>query len=113
MKTIELKWIWGTSYLIFLTEGTGSIEVQIDPRFEDAWICDLAVHPDDRCKGYGKQLVKAAVEKIREEGISYGSMKVEKDKRWLIDWYKDQGFVELKEEEQTEEDYVFLRIKIN
>lgn len=59
-----------------------------------AIIWHIAVHPDHQRRGTGNELLKAAIDIVKEKNIR----RIEaytRDDQWVNNWYKKNGFIEL------------------
>ncbi|MFS0560771.1 GNAT family N-acetyltransferase [Terribacillus sp. 179-K 1B1 HS] len=52
---------------------------------------NIAVHPDHQRKGVAAMLLKKAVEKLQQYGITYLEAWT-RDDDWICNWYKKEGF---------------------
>lgn len=59
---------------------------------DEAHITNIAVHPEYRGKGYGKRIVKALIDRAREEGIFKITLEVRKSNEAALNLYKKYGF---------------------
>lgn len=106
-------WCWGKSKTITLSDGKGSVEIQYCNGGNCAYICNLAVVPRIRGNGVGKELLQAAEMDVRSNGWTWARLKVEKDKERLINWYRKQGWDEIRYNSDEgvgsdDEDYIHL-----
>jgi len=62
------------------------------------WLYYLAVLPEYQKKGYGKKLVKKAVNELRKLGCLKVNLQVRTDNTSIVNFYKHLGF---KEEERV------------
>ncbi|OWR32685.1 GNAT family N-acetyltransferase [Saccharibacillus sp. O23] len=77
--------------LIDLELDTQPSEVCSNPDMRGAMIWHLAVHPDYRRQGIGRELLFEAMEKARVAGMQYLEAWT-RDDRWVRDWYDKMGF---------------------
>lgn len=107
------EWNWGKSKTITLSDGKGSVCINYSTGGNCAYICDLAVVPRLRGNGVGKELLQAAESDVRSNGFPFARLKVEKDKEHLINWYRKQGWDEIRYNSDEgvgsdDEDYIHL-----
>jgi len=58
------------------------------------WINYLAVHPDHRRKGYGKEIMYAVEERLKGKGCSKINLQVRSTNIKVISFYKSIGFLD-------------------
>lgn len=91
IKTVKERWWWGWSEHLIAPGGT--MEIQYDDDFPGwGWLCGLVVVKEERKKGIGRALMEKAEELIRESGKTVMRLGIEKDRLWIIEWYKRLGF---------------------
>ena len=67
--------------------------MQLEKKDENVYILEkLAVLPENRHRGYGKELIEFAVWKVRKSGGSKISIGIIEENRRLKEWYKANGF---------------------
>jgi ribosomal protein S18 acetylase RimI-like enzyme len=73
----------------------GFVAVEKSPKEEGTYYIEkVAVHPDRRHQGVGRELMDFAARRIRELGGKRISIALIDANTRLKDWYRDQGFVE-------------------
>lgn len=77
--------------LIDLELDTQPTEVCSNPELRGAMIWHLAIHPDYRRQGIGRELFFEAMERARAAGMQYLEAWT-RDDRWVRDWYDKMGF---------------------
>ena len=86
-------WVWGTSVDIIRDNGTAYICVKFDKEYPDvAYLCALSVYEPVRRLGLGKIMMAYALLIAQRNDKSWARLYVEKDKEWLVQWYKSLGF---------------------
>lgn len=87
------KWYWGESVIIVRNDGFGLVTVQFDSSRPDlAFITGLSVFENERRKGIGKELICSCFELIDSKKKTKIELTVEKNIKWLYDWYISLGF---------------------
>ena len=93
-------WWWGETVEIILLSGQGIIEVQLVKSTPNiAYLSGLSVLPECRRQQLGKQLIEYATNIAIDKRKKFLQLSVEKNKEWLINWYKRLGFEIWSEEE--------------
>lgn len=59
---------------------------------DEIHILNIAVHPDERNKGYGKQCVSIIIEKAKSDSVRYITLEVRPSNLMAIALYKKFGF---------------------
>jgi len=96
------SWWWGKTCTIVLEGGVGIIELQFDKTSPNtAFLSGLSVLPDSRNKGLGTTLLAMAAEYAEKHGYKFLQMTAEKDKLWLVEWYKRLSFEVWEEKDNT------------
>jgi diamine N-acetyltransferase len=73
----------------------GFVAIEKAPKDKDTYYIEkLAVLPEYRHKGYGKQLVDFAISKIKEKGAKTISIGLMNNHIKLKNWYKRLGFIQ-------------------
>lgn len=63
---------------------------------EEMHVLNIAIRPDWQGKGYGKRLMKWAMERERKEGVKYVTLEVRKSNIKAIRLYEKLGFQKLR-----------------
>ena len=95
MKVIyhNCTWWWGETVTIFLSNGEGTIEVQIDKSTTNtAYFRGLSVLPESRRHQLGTQLIAYATKVAIDKGLKFLQLTADKTNEWLVNWYKRLGF---------------------
>ena len=92
-------------FFIGLMDGkvTGSIMVGYEGH--RGWINYLAVTPENQRRGYGKKLVRKAINELKKIGCQKINLQVRRNNVEVIDFYKRIGF--------KEDDVVSLGMRLN
>ncbi len=69
--------------------------VSYDKVLDEAQIISVAVHPDERKKGYGGMLFEKIIPIAKNEGITFFSLEVRSENIPAITLYKRMGFCEV------------------
>ena len=94
-ETLKIQFEEGREYFYFEDGHQKCGFIAIEPSKYDAglfYIEKVAVHPNARHKGIGRQLMNFAVARITERGGQRVSIGLINANRILKDWYKGQGF---------------------
>ena len=88
---------------LFPTERLDHFKAFFSSRVENSYIVDaLCVSEDHRNKGIGEALLKKTFEKAQAEGFSIVSLMVFSDNHRAIKFYKDHGFITVRQVELKE-----------
>lgn len=96
MKTVkhENEWWWGKSITIISENAKGMVEVQFDENMPGVgFIKNLSVVEEARRNGIGTALVMQCEDYARIYGKSFVQLTADKNKEWLVEWYKSMGYV--------------------
>ena len=110
MKVIyhNCTWWWGETVNIFLSNGEGTIEVQIEKSTPNtAYFRGLSVLPESRRHQLGTQLIAYATKVAIDKGLKFLQLTADKNNDWLVNWYKRLGFEIWSEEEH---EYVMVAL---
>ena len=110
MKVVyhNCTWWWGETVKIIISSGQGIIEVQLDKSTPNiAYLSGLSVLTECRRQQLGKQLIEYATNIAIDKRKKFLQLSVEKNKEWLINWYKRLGF-----EIWSEEEHVYSMVAI-
>ena len=110
MKVIyhNCTWWWGETVNIFLSNGEGTIEVQIEKSTPNtAYFRGMSVLPDSRRHQLGTQLIAYATKVAIDKGLKFLQLTADKNNDWLVNWYKRLGFEIWSEEEH---EYVMVAL---
>ena len=110
MKVIyhNCTWWWGETVNIFLSNGEGTIEVQIEKSNPNtAYFRGLSVLPESRRHQLGTQLIAYATKVAIDKGLKFLQLTADKNNYWLVNWYKRLGFEIWSEEEH---EYVMVAL---
>lgn len=100
-------WWWGVGCRIIRRDGAGIVGINFDNSMpETCYIEGLSVVENERGKGIGRSLLELCEVIARQEGKTFLSLSAEKDRQWLVEWYKRMGFCIY-----SIEDHTFLMIK--
>lgn len=92
------EWIWGTTYNFVLGPGKAILKLSIDSEDpKTGTLSGLSVLPGYRILGYGKRILKRAIEVATEIDLEFLEISVEKgpEDDWLTGWYESLGFSRL------------------
>lgn len=108
----ENHYLWGDSVIIIEKEGRGKIEIDFDVKYpKRGFINGLTVDPLERRNGLGTALVKEAENVIKERGISYAYLYVDKDKENNVEFWEKNKYFRLEFLEDTENNfYYYLKV---
>jgi ribosomal protein S18 acetylase RimI-like enzyme len=71
----------------------GNISLQPSPNYRDDWVlANVAVHPDYRRQGIGKQLIQAALTWLEAQSAQMVSLQVDAENISALHLYQQQGF---------------------
>ena len=101
---IENKWNWGYCFDL-ICEGCGLCNVEFKDGTTWGYISGLVVHPSRQHQGIATRLMERAEEIVKEEGYDLVALSVEKQRKWVIEWYKRQGY----EVYDEDPEYYYLR----
>ena len=110
MKVIyhNCTWWWGDTVVIFLANGEGTIEVQLEKSTPNtAYLRGLSVLPESRRHQLGTQLIAYATKVAIDKGMKFLQLTADKTNEWLVNWYKRLGFEIWSEEEH---EYVMIAL---
>lgn len=94
------KWWWGSTFTLIADEGLGIVEVQLDDKYPSiAFVKGLSVFESERQKGLGKELLDQCVILALREQKQFLQLSVNKEKDWLVRWYKRLGFITIMTDE--------------
>ena len=81
--------------LFFVTEEDNQIIGTIIAGFDGhrGWLYSLAVHPQNRRKGIGTQLLKKAIEELKRLGCLKINLQINSDNNEVVEFYKKNGFL--------------------
>lgn len=67
-----------------------------------AYICAYRIHPEYRGEGYGKSLLNAVLNRLREQGIQEATIGVKQNRPEIKEMYQKWGFTELLKVKQVD-----------
>lgn len=88
---LKMKFQPGLFYIMVIG---GSVAGSVMAGFDGhrGWLNYLCVHPDYRNRGYGRNLISHAVQKLKELGCPKVNIQIRKNNTGVIDFYKKAGF---------------------
>lgn len=94
MEILEIRnrWYWGENIHLISDGGYGLCELEFKDDTSWGFISGLVVHPSIQNQGIATALIKKAEILTKEEGFTLTVLYVEKERKWLIDWYKRLGY---------------------
>lgn len=94
-------WYWGESVDIVKDDGTAIVCVKFDEKTypNTGYICDLSVIATERRKGLGQKMMKHALKRCKDHGVTFARLHVDAKNIWLREWYERLGFKELSRDE--------------
>jgi len=101
-------WIWGETYNFILGPGRAILKLSVDTEDpKTGTLSGLSVLPGYQGLGYGKKILRKAIEVASGIGLEFLGISVEKlpENEWIRDWYISEGFAELPD---TEPEYIDL-----
>ena len=90
---IDLKMKFQPELFFIMTSGsrvTGSVMAGFDGH--RGWLNYLCVHPDFRNRGYGRELIMHAAEKLKGYGCPKVNIQIRTSNTGVIDFYQKSGF---------------------
>lgn len=80
--------------LFLVGENNGNIVASVMGGYEGhrGWLNYLAVSPEERGKGYGKEIVRAVERLIKRQGAQKINLQVRTSNRAVIDFYQRLGY---------------------
>lgn len=81
-------------FLVGLLEGKMVASVMVGYEGHRGWINYLAVHPDQRRKGFGRQIMVEAERRLREEGCAKINLQVRSSNAEVLAFYRAIGFLQ-------------------
>ena len=83
--------VYATYYIV--SHKYGKIELWIEDKTKELFLCNLIVQPPERKKGIGQLLLNYSEEAAHKIGFKRIALKVLKDS-WMEKWYKRNGYIE-------------------
>jgi ribosomal protein S18 acetylase RimI-like enzyme len=80
--------------LVFVAEDNGKVIGSSMAGYDgySAWVYSVAVEPEHRMKGVGKELVQFATEVLKGLGAIKVGLQVDSNNKGVIEFYKSMGF---------------------
>lgn len=92
-RAILTNWWWGKNLNIILENGLGVVELQFDDTMPNvAFVKGLIVDKRETRKGYARELMKLCHAYAKDNGKRWLQLSVNKDDRWIYEWYERLGF---------------------
>ena len=105
MKFVEHvnKWWWGKTITFIKNGGKAIVELQMDDNYPRViFIKGLSVIESERRKGLGTELLALCESVAKKECAKFLQLTADKEKDWLVEWYKKHGFVVFMHDEHEE-----------
>lgn len=97
------KWWWGKTITFIKDGGKATVELQMDDNYPRVvFIKGLSVIESERRKGLGTELLALCERVARKECAKFLQLTADKEKEWLVEWYKKHGFVVFMHDEHEE-----------
>lgn len=97
------KWWWGKTINFVKNDGKAIVELQMDDNYPRViFIKGLSVIELERRKGLGTELLALCERVARKECAKFLQLTADKEKEWLVEWYKKHGFVVFMHDEHEE-----------